>query len=107
VEGSVRRIDIVDSTGNGTAIGAAVGAGLVAGVYQWERRQPDSNLKGLLTFTAVLLGLPSSLRIGHVLDRAINELSTSGSLGRLRSRLLLCLGEVRLAFRLTSASERN
>jgi hypothetical protein len=73
VEGSVRRIDIVDSTRNGTAIGAAVGAGLVAGVYQWERRQPDSNLKGLLTFTAVLLGFPTSLRIGHVLDRAINE----------------------------------
>ena len=72
-EGSVRRIDIVDSARNGTAIGAAVGAGLVAGVYQWERRQPDSNLKGLLTLTAVLLGLPTSLRIGHVLDRAINE----------------------------------
>jgi hypothetical protein len=32
-----------------------------------------SNLKGLLTLTVVLLGLPTSLRVGHVLDRAINE----------------------------------
>jgi hypothetical protein len=72
LDGSIRRIDIVDSTRNGTAIGAVVGAGLVAGVYQWERRQPDSDLKGLLTVAAVLLGFPTSLRIGHVLDRAIN-----------------------------------
>jgi hypothetical protein len=71
--GSVRRIDIVDSTWNGTAIGAAVGAGLVAGVYQWERRQPESSQKGLWTALAVVLGFPTSLRIGHVLDRAINE----------------------------------
>ena len=48
-EGAVRRIDIVDSTRNGTAIGAAVGAGIVVGVYLWERRQPDSTLKGLGT----------------------------------------------------------
>jgi hypothetical protein len=73
VEGTIRRIDIVDSTRNGTTIGAAVGVGLVAGVYQWERRQPDGNLKGLLTSVAVLLGLPISLRMGHVLDRAIND----------------------------------
>ena len=72
-EGSVRRIDIVDSTRNGTAVGAAVGAGFVAGVYQWERRQPDSSLRGFATALAVLWGFPTSLRMGHVLDRAINE----------------------------------
>lgn len=72
-QGSVTRIDIVDSTRNGTAIGAAVGAGLVAGVYAWERRQPDSNLKGLATFLAAFWGVPVSLRVGHVLDRAMNE----------------------------------
>jgi hypothetical protein len=72
-EGSVRRIDIVDSTRNGAAIGAAVGAGFVVGVYQWERRQPGSNLKGVATALAVLVGFPMSLRVGLVLDRAINE----------------------------------
>jgi hypothetical protein len=72
-EQSVVRIDIVDSTSNGTAIGAAVGAGLVAGVYMWERRQPDASLKGLATFLALVVGFPVSLRVGHVLDRAINE----------------------------------
>jgi hypothetical protein len=72
-EGSVRRIDIVDSTRNGTAIGGAVGVGFVGGVYLWERGQPDASLKGLATALAVLVGLPVSLRIGPVLDRAINE----------------------------------
>jgi len=38
-----------------------------------RRLNPGIYLKGLLTFTAVLLGFPTSLRIGHVLDRAINE----------------------------------
>jgi hypothetical protein len=72
-EGSIERIDIVDSTRNGTAFGAAVGGGVVGGVYLWERRQPDSSLKGLATFLALVVGLPVSLRVGHVLDRAINE----------------------------------
>ena len=73
VDGSVRRVDIVDPTRNGIAIGAAVGAGIVAGVYGWERNQPESTLKGLATALAVVVAVPTSLRIGHVLDRAINE----------------------------------
>jgi hypothetical protein len=72
-EESVAGIDIVDSTTNGTAIGGALGAGFVAGVYLWERGQPESNLRGLGTFVALLWGFPVSLRVGHVLDRAINE----------------------------------
>src|SRR5687768_2265956 len=73
VDGSVRRIDTVDPTRNGIAIGAAVGAGFVAAVYGWDRNQPDSSLKGLATTLAVVVAVPTSLRIGHVLDRAINE----------------------------------
>jgi len=72
-EGSVARIDVVDSTRNGTLIGAAVGIGIVAGVFQWERRQPDATLKGVATSLAVAVGVPVSMRIGHVLDRAINK----------------------------------
>lgn len=72
-EGSVTRIDIVDSTRNGTAIGAAVGIGIVAGVFQWERGRPDSTLKGMATSLAFVVGLPVSIRVGHVLDRAINK----------------------------------
>lgn len=72
-DGSVTRIDIVDSTRNGTAIGAAVGIGIVAGVFQWERGRPDSTLKGMATSLAFVVGLPVSMRIGHVLDRAINK----------------------------------
>jgi hypothetical protein len=72
-EGSVRRIDVVDSTRNGTLIGAAVGVGIVAGVFQWERGRPDSTLKGVATSLAFVVGLPVSMRIGHVLDRAINK----------------------------------
>lgn len=70
---SVRRIDIVDPAGRGTAIGAAVGAGLVAGAYLWERQQPASNLKGLVTTLAIVWGVPVSLRMGHIIDRATNE----------------------------------
>lgn len=73
VDGSVRRVDIVDPTRNGIAIGAAVGVGIVAAVYGWERGQPAGSLKGLATTLAVVVGVPTSLRIGHVLDRAINE----------------------------------
>ncbi|HVG71521.1 MAG TPA: hypothetical protein VM819_11455 [Vicinamibacterales bacterium] len=73
VDGSVRRIDTVDPTRNGIAIGAAVGAGFVAAVYGWERNQPESSLKGLATALAVVVAVPTSLRIGHVLDRAMNE----------------------------------
>lgn len=72
-EGSVRRIDIVDSTRNGTATGVAVGVGIAAGVFLWERRQPSSNLKGVATGLALVWGLPVSARIGHLLDRATNE----------------------------------
>jgi hypothetical protein len=72
-EGSVTRVDIVDSTRNGTVIGAAVGIGIVAGVFQWERGRPDSTLKGMATSLAFVVGLPVSMRIGHVLDRAINK----------------------------------
>ena len=70
---SVTRIDIVDPAGNGAAIGAAVGAGFMAGVYLWERQLPDSSLKGVATALAILIGLPVGLRMGHVIDRAINK----------------------------------
>ena len=72
-EGAVTRIDVVDSTRNGTLIGAAVGIGIVAGVFQWERGRPDSTLKGVATSLAFVVGVPVSMRIGHVLDRAINK----------------------------------
>ena len=72
-ERSVTRIDVVDSTRNGTLIGAAVGIGIVAGVFQWERGQPDGTLKGAATSLAFVVGVPVSMRIGHVLDRAINK----------------------------------
>ena len=69
---SIARVDIVDSTWNGIAIGAAVGVGVVLGVGAWESRQPDSNLKGMATFIAIL-GLPLSMRMGHDIDLYINE----------------------------------
>ena len=72
-EGSVNEIDIVDPAGNGTATGGAVGVGVAASVYLIERQQPASNLKGIWTFMAIVVGIPVSLRVGHVLDRAINE----------------------------------
>lgn len=72
-EPTVNTIDIVDPTGNGTAIGGAVGAGVAAGVYLVERRQAPSSLKGIGTFIALAWGIPISMRIGHVLDRAINQ----------------------------------
>jgi hypothetical protein len=72
-EGSVNEIDIVDPAWNGTAIGGAVGVGAAASVYLIERQQPASNLKGIWTFMAIVVGIPVSLRVGHVLDRAINE----------------------------------
>jgi hypothetical protein len=72
-EGSVNEIDIVDPAGNGTAIGGAVGVGVAASVYLVERRQPASSMKGIWTFMATVIGIPVSLRVGHVLDRAINE----------------------------------
>lgn len=69
----VNEIDIVDPAGNGTAIGGAVGVGIAAGVYLIERQQPASSMKGFWTFMATVVGIPVSLRVGHVLDRAINE----------------------------------
>ena len=72
-EAVVTRIDVVDPTGNGTAIGAGVGAAIAAATYLWERNQPENSLKGLGTFLAVVVGIPISARIGHVIDRANNE----------------------------------
>jgi hypothetical protein len=72
-EASVVRVDIVDPAGNGTWIGASVGLSVAAAAFVWERRQPPSNLKGLVTTVAVAWGLPLSLRMGHVIDRAIND----------------------------------
>ena len=42
-------------------------------VWAWERRQPDTDLKGIFTVFAIAVGLPVSIRVGHVLDRAINR----------------------------------
>jgi hypothetical protein len=71
--GSIRRIDVVDPTGNGTAIGALVGGSLVAATYLWERQQPDSTLKGFETSLALVLGVPVSIRMGYLIDRATND----------------------------------
>ena len=71
-EAAVTRVDVVDPTGNGPAIGAAIGASVATGVFLWERGQPDSSLKGLLTTLAVVVGIPISARMGHVIDRANN-----------------------------------
>lgn len=69
----VARIDIVDPAGNGTAIGTAVGLSLASATYLWERRQPPGSLKGLATSLALVLGVPVSVRMGHVIDRLIND----------------------------------
>jgi hypothetical protein len=69
---AVKQIDLVDPTWNGSAWGAATGAGIASVVYLWERDQPDASLKGIWTALAVLCGIPTAIRIGHVLDRAIN-----------------------------------
>lgn len=71
-DAAVTRIDVVDPTGNGTALGAAVGVAVSGAVYLWERQQPTSNLKGLLTTLSVVVGIPISMRMGHVIDRATN-----------------------------------
>ena len=72
-EGTVRRIEIVDSTKNGILIGAAVGAGLVVGVAFWEERTvPDGNLKGAWTFMAIISAIFYPF-IGHGEDLRKNE----------------------------------
>jgi hypothetical protein len=70
---SVNRIDIVDPVGNGIAIGGAVGVGVAAGVYLIERQAASGNMQGIWTLMATVIGIPVSLRVGHVVDRAINE----------------------------------
>jgi hypothetical protein len=70
---SLTRIDIVDPAGNGLAIGAVVGLSLVTVTYLWERSQPPSSLRGFETSLALVLGVPISLRMGYVIDRAINQ----------------------------------
>lgn len=71
-EAVVTRIDVVDPTGNGTALGAAVGVAVSGVVYLWERQQPAGSLKGLWTTMSVMVGIPISMRMGHVIDRATN-----------------------------------
>jgi len=71
---SVTRIDIVDSTWNGTLIGAGVGVGLAFGISRWEERAvPDSNSeKGLGTLVFGGLGIVVSSAVGHFIDLSMN-----------------------------------
>ena len=72
-EGTVQRIEIVDSTRNGTLIGTAAAVGLVVGVGLWEERtMPDGNLKGLATFIAVIVAIPTPW-IGRRVDLDLND----------------------------------
>lgn len=72
-ESSVLRVDVVDPVTDGTLKGFAAGVGVAGAVYLFERRAPDGDMKGLLTFLAVVWGIPVSMRIGHVIDRSVNQ----------------------------------
>jgi hypothetical protein len=72
-EASVNRIDIVDPAGNGALLGGLAGTAIAGAVYLAERSAPDSSLKGIYTFMAIVWGVPMSFRVGHVFDRAINR----------------------------------
>jgi hypothetical protein len=100
-EPSVTRIEIVDPATNGTLMGGVAGASLAAAAYLWERRQPPSNLKGLVTALALVWGVPVSLRMGHVIDRSINdpiyERSPRSPRARMVPRLSSDSGEVVVA----------
>ena len=50
-----------------------MGGSLVAATYLWERQQPANDLKGFATSLALVIGVPVSLRMGHLIDRAIND----------------------------------
>jgi hypothetical protein len=71
---SVTRIDIVDSTWNGTLIGAAVGVGLAFGIHQWEESAvADSNdLKGLWTLALGGISIAVSSGVGSLIDLSMN-----------------------------------
>lgn len=71
----VTRVDIVDSTRNGTLIGAAAGVGIAFGISRWEESAvPDSsNLKGLATVLFGGLSIVASSAAGHLLDLSIND----------------------------------
>ena len=71
---SVTRIDMVDSTWNGTFIGAAVGVGLAFGISRWEETAvPNSNnLKGLGTLVFGGLSIVVSSAVGHLIDLSMN-----------------------------------
>jgi hypothetical protein len=71
---SVTRIDIVDSTWNGTLIGAAAGVGLAFGISRWEESAvPNSNsMKGLGTLVFGGLSIVVSSAVGHLIDLSMN-----------------------------------
>ena len=71
---SVERIEIVDSTWNGTLIGAGVGVGLAVGIARWESSAtPDGNsMKGLGTLVFGALSIVACSAAGHHLDLSMN-----------------------------------
>jgi len=38
-----------------------------------ERRAPSGSMSGIYTFMATVIGIPASLGMGYVVDRAINK----------------------------------
>ena len=95
----ITRIDIVDSTWNGTAIGAAVGSGLMFGLWQAATHTndfPAGFLYAWFAGAAPVVGIAA----GHDIDLAINEsvyerpsniprLTVAPLLGRHRGGLML------------------
>ena len=68
---AVTRVEIVDSTWNGIAIGAAVGVGLAFGL--WQGTDTDDFGVGLLYFVSATAALPASMLAGRDIDLSINE----------------------------------
>ena len=68
---AVTRVEIVDSTWNGIAIGAAVGAGLAFGL--WQGTDTDDFGVGLLYAVSATAALPASMLAGRDIDLSINE----------------------------------
>ena len=68
----ITRIDIVDSTWNGVAIGTAVGGGLAFGLWQAAKGTDDFGAGFLYAWLAGG-ALPLGIVIGHDVDLATNE----------------------------------
>ena len=69
---AVTRVEIVDSTWNGIAIGTVVGTGLAFGLWQAALHTKDDGAAYLYAYLA-LGALPASMLAGRDIDLSINE----------------------------------